>query len=113
MPPVRKRVRDNLPMKRFSIMEIIEAYAYAKQGGQALHLHNIIVNEATAPKCFVNAVRRGEDIAHLFDLDKERLIRTARRLGVKVIYVDNEGTERQHIDLCGGPLRKAILLCEP
>jgi hypothetical protein len=31
---------------------------------------------------------------------------------VKVIVIDRPGTPRQHIDLCGGPLRKAVAECE-
>lgn len=99
-------------MKHFTIMQIEEAYAYAKKGGQALHTHNIIVNEDMAPRCFVNAIRRGEDIAHLFDSDKGRLVRTAKRLGVRVIFIDNEDTPHQHIDLCGKPLQKALEMCK-
>lgn len=92
--------------------EIREAEAYANNGGQALHCHRIIVNKDTAPRCFVNAVARGEDIAHLFDRDYARLVLTARKLGVKKIVVEYVGHEGQHIDLCGGPLKKALALCE-
>jgi hypothetical protein len=88
-------------VKHFPCRDVEEAVAYAKSGGQALHTHQIIMDRARAPRCFVAAVDRGEDIAHLFDLDEVRLIATARRLGV-----------RQHIDLCGSPLRKALALCE-
>lgn len=100
-----------MTMKSFRCMEIDEALAWAAAGNQALHLHRIIVND-DAPRCFVDAVARGEDIAHLFDLDTARLIRTARSLGVRVVYVDRKGTDRQHIDLCAGPLRKAVAMCE-
>lgn len=99
-------------MKHFGAMQIEEAYAYAAAGGQALHTHEIIVDESRAPRCFVNAIRRGEKIAHLFDRDQYRLVRTARQLGVRVIFVDCKGTSRQHVDLCGVPLRKALLMCE-
>lgn len=99
-------------MKHFLMYEVEEAKAHAEQGGQALHTHNIIVNERTAPRCFVRAVQKGEMIAHLFDQDKERLMATARRLGVSVIFVDNEDTPWQHIDLCGKPLQRAMLLCK-
>lgn len=99
-------------MKKFTQGQVDAALAYALSGGQALHLHRIIVERAKAPRCFVAAVDRGEDIAHLFDLDRERLIRTAKSLGVKVVYVDRDRTPSQHIDLCAGPLRKAISLCE-
>ncbi len=99
-------------MRSFEFGEIDEALAYAANGGQSLHLHRIIVDRKKAPRCFVAAVDRGENIAHLFDLDRERLIKTCRRLGVSVVHVDRDGTDRQHIDLCGGPLKKAVAMCE-
>jgi hypothetical protein len=97
-------------VKLFTTWDVEEALAHAAAGGQALHLHAIIPDRKTAPRCFVAAVDRGEPIAHLFDRDRDRLIRTAKRLGVKVVYVDRDGTDRQHIDLCAGPLRKAYAL---
>lgn len=99
-------------MKRFEQSELREAEAYAAAGGQALHLHRIIVNRNKAPRCFVQAVDRGEHIAHLFDQDEARLIATARRLGVLIIVVEYRGKPEQHIDLCSGPLREAIAECE-
>jgi prepilin-type N-terminal cleavage/methylation domain-containing protein/prepilin-type processing-associated H-X9-DG protein len=100
-------------MKKFDEIEVKEAVDYAAAGGQALHLHQIIPDRKKAPRCFVSAVDRGEDIAHLFDRDTERLKATARRLGVRVIFIHREGTDRQHIDLCAGPLKKAIAECDP
>ena len=99
-------------MKVFLLREVEEAWAYADEGGQALHLHNIIVDYDKAPRCFVAAVERGENIAHLFDKDEARLIKTARRLGVRVILVERRGRHGQHIDLCGQPLKRAIAQCE-
>lgn len=93
-------------MKIFEQKAIREAQAHAIAGGQALHLHRMLT--PTAPKCFVAAVNRGEDIAHLFDQNTERLQQTAKFLGVRVIFIDKPGTSGQHIDLCGGPLRKAL-----
>lgn len=92
--------------------QLAEAEAFAAGGGQALHLHNVIVDRSKAPSCFVRAVDRGEDIAHLFDQDHERLVATAKKLGVRVIQIEYMGQPRQHIDLCGGPLKKALALCE-
>lgn len=77
-----------------------------------MHIHRFIVDRQKAPRCFVAAVDRGEDIAHLFDLDKLRLKATARRLGVRVVMIDREDTLRQHVDLVGQPLRRALALCE-
>lgn len=98
-------------MRQYECMAIVEAEQYAADGGQALHLHRIIVNWERAPKCFKAAVNRGEHIAHLFDNDTDRLRRTARKLGVKVVYLDREGRPGQHLDLCGAPLKKAIAMC--
>ncbi len=58
----------------------------------------------------VAAIERGEFIAHLFDQNTVRLVATARRLGVHVLKIDHQGTPNQHIDLCLGPLRRAIEL---
>jgi len=99
-------------MKTFQAMYVEEAIEHAMGGGQALHLHRIICDRRKAPRCFVAAVDRGEFIAHLFDQDEARLIKTARQLGVRVIVVEREGTPRQHVDLCGAPLRKAIALAD-
>ena len=56
------------------------------------------------PACFA----RSETFAHLLDYDHDRLVATARRLGVRVIKVDRQGRRGQHIDLCGRPLERAI-----
>lgn len=97
-------------MKVFQEREVAEALAHAAAGGQAIHLHRIIVDRRRAPRCFVQAVDRGEDIAHLFDRDEDRLVATVKRLGVRVVVVGRRGQPGQHVDLCGGPLRKALLL---
>jgi len=99
-------------MKKFGVWEVEEAWKHAEDGGQALHIHNIIVDYDKAPSCFVREVESGRMIAHLFDKDRERLEKTARRLGVRVILVERPGKKGQHIDLCGGPLRKAIAECD-
>lgn len=99
-------------MKHFEQMEIEEAIAHAAEGGQALHTHRIIVDWQKAPGCFKREVRAGRDIAHLFDQDEDRLRKTARRLGVRVIVVERRGRPGQHIDLCSGPLRRALAECQ-
>ena len=90
-------------MKRFEMKQIFEAKEYSKQGGQALHVHNI----NSGHRLF----KRYPVIGHLFDADKTRLIATARRLGVRVIKVEREGEEGQHIDLCGKPFEGACQEC--
>lgn len=94
-------------MKLFRFREVNEAETHARQGKQALHLHDIVFDKS--PRCFRDAVRvREEPIAHLFDLNISRLKQTGRRLGVKVIYIDHEGLPSQHLDLCGRPLVQCI-----
>lgn len=100
-------------MRVYSVFQVDEAVAYALAGGQALHLHQIIPDRDAAPRCFVNAVDRGEFIAHLFDQDTVRLLATARRCGVRVLHIDRAGGDGQHIDLCSGPLRKVYTLLDP
>lgn len=95
-------------MKRFEHREIREAIAYAEGGGQALHVWDPGPGGwPGAPAVF----QRNRPWAHLFDYDRERLIRTATSLGVRVIKVDSDGKRGQHIDLCGKPLKKAIGMC--
>jgi len=100
-------------MKHFTVWEVEEAQDHALEGGQALHTHQIIVDRDKAPACFVQAVDRGEDIAHLFDQDVIRLVKTVRRLGVRVVVVERRGQRGQHVDLCGQPLKRAIASCKP
>lgn len=92
----------------FQQREAREAVAFALQGNVAIHLHRIIPDRKRAPGCFVKAVDRGEDIAHVFGQDAGYLRALARCVGVKIVYVHHEGTEEQHVDLCGRPLRKLL-----
>ena len=97
-------------MRHFVFGDYLAALAYAAAGGQAVHTHRIC--GPNAPRCFLAAIRRGEDIAHLFDQDEGRLAATARKLGVRVVHIDRRGTPKQHIDLCGVPLRRALAMIE-
>lgn len=98
-------------MRGFLTREIQAAVGYSLSGGQSLHLHTLGVGK-DAPAVFRGAVARGEWVAHLFDKDADRLKRTARALGVNVVVIDRPGQAAQHVDLCGGPLQRALLLCE-
>lgn len=93
-------------IKTFEDREVREAIAYASAGGQAVHLHQTC--GPGAPACFRRDVAAGKDIAHLFDQDADRLVTTVRRLGVRVVVVEREGTDRQHVDLCGRPLERLL-----
>jgi len=96
----------NNQLKKFEVRELKEAIAHAANGHQAVHLHTIC--PPTAPLCFKKTISQGKPIAHLFDNDVDRLIRTVKVLGVNVIKVEREGTDKQHIDLCGKPLDKLL-----
>lgn len=92
-------------MKIFEQPQVHEAEQHALDGHQALHLFDGRIADAVpgAPRCF----RNRREVGHLFDQDRERLVKTARRLGVRVIFVDRDGMPHQHIDLCGRPLERA------
>lgn len=97
-------------MKRFETKQILAAYEHAEGGGQALHVMNAqlaIGGRKGVPSCF----HKSKLVAHLIDYDRDRLEKTARRLGVRVIKVERAGGRGQHIDLCGGPLQRALQEC--
>lgn len=92
-------------MKLFLQREIREAYAFAAAGGMALHVcQSRGLVTAAAPRCF----QRSEQFAHLFDQNYDRLIGTVKHFGVRVVVPQYCGTYRQHVDLCGAPLERAI-----
>ncbi len=91
-------------MMIFETRRIREAKAHAVDGGQALHMMTGQWAQGwPGPRCF----QRATEFAHLFDQNRDRLVETARRLGVRRIVVSKSGTPYQHIDLCGRPLTKA------
>lgn len=87
-------------MRLYFMYELVHAYLYAEDGGQALHWMS----------------RDGEvsprSPAHLIDNDERRLIATARALGVRTVKVERRGAVGQHVDLWGKPLERAIRRCE-
>ena len=97
-------------MTVFQQRRLHEAFAFAAAGGQALHLIDgrFAYLRRDTPQVFKNRAQ----LAHLFDQNKERLVATAKKLGVQVIRVEYPDHLRQHIDLCAGPLRRALQLCE-
>jgi len=85
--------------------KITQCFDHVERGGQALHVYPAMPKSfPNAPNCF----KRAKLWAHLMDNNEERLIRTARELGVKVIKVSKRGERGQHIDLCGVPLERAM-----
>ena len=101
------------PLRRFGRREIREARAYAAAGGQALHVWTPSEGERAAfsARGLAAPFRRARVWAHLLDQDRERLVATARRLGVRVVRVGRPGTPHQHVDLCAGPLDRALAEC--
>lgn len=87
----------------FRSQDILKTRNHVEAGGIALHVWRGKCHHAK-PICFTD----GELWGHLLDMDEERLIATARRLGVQRIHVSNKGKATQHIDLCKGPLGKAM-----
>ncbi len=94
-------------MKLFKSAQIRKALEYSKGGKQSLHVYTPAFFPKNVPPVFT----KSKEWAHLFDQDKARLIETAKSLGVKKIYVHHENNQKQHIDLCGLPLKKAKLSC--
>ncbi|MEN6550033.1 MAG: hypothetical protein ABFE07_28660 [Armatimonadia bacterium] len=96
-------------MKAFAQDQVREAQGYAAAGGQALHLINTaILLGMDVPPPF----RGAKALAHLFDQDLDRLVATAKRLGIRILLVHRPGELSQHVDLVGGPLRKAMKECQ-
>ncbi len=95
-------------MKLFEQRELHQALEHVRQGGQSLHRHRML--SANAPACFVRDVRAGKAIGHLFDQDIDRLYRTVRDLGVRQVLIEHPGEPRQHVDLCGLPMKKAVAM---
>lgn len=83
------------------VQKVTEGLQVAADGGQALHIHDMTQDGHPFFKRFKQA-------GHLFDLNSRRLMATASRLGVKCIVVHHQGKPGQHVDLCGGPLRRAL-----
>lgn len=85
------------------LAQLRAAQEKAAQGGQGLFVRDAIPGWP-APACFRRAKRWG----YLFDQDTERLLKTARAYGVRVLFIHRKGTPTQHIDLCSKPLERAI-----
>ncbi len=94
-------------MRLFNSRQIDEARTYAAAGHQALHVY-YVRGWPGAPLVFQREAKAGRPWGHLLDQDAERLKATAGRLGVRVIKVCRPGEPQQHVDLCGGPLMKAM-----
>lgn len=93
-------------MRLFQRREYKQALDHAAQGGQALLVH--AWGGPSKVPCFNGAVTIGK----LFDQERDRLIATVKRLGVRKIKVCREGQPGQHIDLVASPLERAKHECQ-
>ena len=104
-------------MLEFADQEL--ALQFLAQGDQALYVLPDSERESASPPVpkggnrYMVAVRgmRPTTVAHLYDLDEERLIRTAVRLGVPLAVIRARGSKRQHIELRGWAVARAQRLC--
>lgn len=100
-------------MKVFTQMELNEALKFVEEGRAkdpqiwCVHLHYIVFPKS--PYCFRRDVKEGLPIAHIFGADAETLTKLARMNGVRRVVLEREGTKRQHIDMCGAPLKSLLL----
>lgn len=92
----------------YTLKEMHEAmnWATAEDGNVGLHLHAIC--RTTSPLCFRRAIERGEHIAHVFCQSYACLQRIGYFLGVSKIVIEYPGSVRQHLDLCGRPLKNYL-----
>lgn len=81
----------------FAMLELREAFAWADEGGIAVHDSGMTF--------------RGLRAAHLFAEDERTLVAAAGHVGVEARWIQRE-SRRVHFDLFGPPLRRALRLCE-
>jgi hypothetical protein len=86
-------------VKRFANRELRRALAHAEAGGQALH--DILAVQMPKHPPFIRA-------AHLFDRNLDRLVETARCLGIRKPRIHHFGLSSQHVDLWARPLERAL-----
>lgn len=82
-------------MTLFARRNVLAAYRHAEAGGQAVYMRR----------------NKTADRAWLIDHDVERLMATARRLGVRSVQVSRAFLPGQYIALTGGPLDRALVEC--
>lgn len=76
----------------FSQRQVKEAMEHASEGGQALHM-------------FKWGIRTH---GHLLDQNRGRLVETARKFGVRSVFIHRADRDGQHVDLWGEPLLQAV-----
>ncbi len=108
-----KHKRWVFKLVRFEHREVAAAKAHSAAGGIALHVWNPGPQGwPGAPACFMKEAKAGRPWAHLLDQNLDRLLALGRKLGVSASALDKKGQPDQHLDLCAGPLRKAMAMAE-
>lgn len=122
---MEKRLRDeaiekhpNRTWRKFSMMELREAVAWALGGGIAVHVMPSSAVPDNAPACFLAAKAEGRNFAHLLGPDWYTLTLAANFLRLKSAWIQYDGKIDDgrhiytHFDLVGFPLERALKLCE-
>lgn len=84
-------------MTLFRHPDLKSAYAHVAEGGQAVYLRRRFPKE--------------QPTAWLIDSKADRLYETARRLGARNVRVLRQGREGQCVEICCGPLNRAVAEC--
>ena len=84
-------------MTLFRHPDLKAAYQHVADGGQALYLRRRFPKE--------------QQTAWLIDNQADRLYETARRLGARTVRILRQGRDGQCVDLCCGPLNRAVAEC--
>ena len=92
-------------IQRFDESQVKEAWRWAFRGGQALLVYDDTPKDARGVNLETHKPRWA---GRLYDRKRERLIETAKRLGLPFVFFDHAGTNKQSVKLYGEPLRKAV-----
>lgn len=118
-----KRLRDEAIKKyeyrtwrRFEMMELAQAIAWAKGGGIAVHVMPPSAIPDRAPACFLAAKAAGKPFAHLLGPDWYTLTIAANWLRLKSDWIqhgklDGGRHSYTHFDLVAFPLTRALKAC--
>jgi len=96
-------------MKLFRRSQTREAIHYAIDGGQALQ--PFIKTSVFCGGCG-NFFKYPQRAARLFDQDYKRLVETIKSFGINSVHVHLEGQDKQHVDVVGKPLERAMRACD-
>jgi len=97
------------PITEYLVMELPKAVVNSLEGNVSLHLmwEPTDFDRERAPLAF----KRAKSWGHLLCQDERVLRQLAAQLGVKRVMIHGKGLPKQHVDLCGEPLRRARTMC--